>query len=170
MLSFTSRFLAALQDPGKAQRARYQDCVLYQYKSTNTDAAAGTKKKVQILTQQLRARDTGTWDVWHNWEKSTCYGFWTVGLRNSTRCVAENAGDAAGGSLHLLPNGFVLLGRENALLHLLAEEGPVGPVRTPPLPRAMCVLMLLTICVSSYCYMCPRTTMIVLSSFYYTCA
>jgi hypothetical protein len=40
MLSFTSRFLAALQDPGKAQRARYQVCVLYQYKSTNTDAAA----------------------------------------------------------------------------------------------------------------------------------
>ena len=102
-------------------------------------------------------RDTGAWDVWHNWEKTTCYGFWTVGLRSSTRCVAENAGDAAGGCLHLLPNGFVLLGREKALLHLLAEEGPVGPVRTRPLPKRcvcphatyyMCVLILLY--VSSY--------------------
>jgi hypothetical protein len=68
------------------------------------------------------------WQVGHDWSRVVTYGAWSMLERSKQRCAVIHSADPGGG-IHLLPNGFVIFVNEKeALLHLLNEEGPVGPV------------------------------------------
>jgi hypothetical protein len=70
------------------------------------------------------------WKVQHAWQDVHAYGNWSLQAPSDVRCVALNSLDL-GASVHLLANGFVILGRSRALLHLMTRQGPVGPVIVP---------------------------------------
>ena len=72
----------------------------------------------------------GGWSVKHNWDAVATYGMWSLMSRTDSRCVAINAADPGGG-VHLLANGFVIMGPKDAVLHLSTVQGPVGPVCIP---------------------------------------
>ena len=70
------------------------------------------------------------WKVQHAWQDVHTYGNWSLQAPSDVRCVALNSLDLGAG-VHLLANGFVILGRSRALLHLMTRQGPVGPIIVP---------------------------------------
>ncbi len=61
----------------------------------------------------------------HDWSKGQTRGQWLLEQRRE-RCVVVRRSDPGGG-LHLLPNGVVIIGRRQAMMHLQTDVGPVGP-------------------------------------------